>query len=244
MWFGGVALVSTYLLASVPFGLVLTTLYGGDVDIRTAGSGNIGGTNVARLYGWRLAALVIGLDVAKGFVPVAVSAWQWPDAGAWWHGTVLMTAFLAHCFPVWLEFRGGKGVATGAGGLLALTPWASLPAVVVWGLVLAGTGRSSVAALAATASVVALAAWLDPAALPVVGVLAVGIVATHVSNVRRLLRGEEGTVVRPVRWGRSPATSAAPTVDQVLREGPAGRAAAIWREKVSDPLEPTVPPEE
>jgi glycerol-3-phosphate acyltransferase PlsY len=239
------ALAATYLVASVPFGLVLTTLYGGDLDIRTAGSGNIGGTNVARLYGWRLAALVIGLDVAKGFGPVLASTWLWPDAGMAWHGAVLLTAFLAHCFPVWLEFHGGKGVATGAGGLLALTPVAALPAVAVWGVVLGGTGRSSLAALAATGAVVALAAAFDPAALPVVGALALGIVATHVPNLRRLVRGEEAAVVRPVRWGRAAtADPGRPTAEQALREGPAGRPAAIWREKVSDPLEPTVPPDE
>lgn len=239
------ALALTYLLASIPFGLVLTTLYGGDLDIRTAGSGNIGGTNVARVYGWRLAAVVIGLDVAKGFLPVAASLWTWPDAGPAWHGAVLLTAFLAHCFPIWLEFHGGKGVATGAGGLLALTPVSAGPAVLVWGAALLATGRSSVAALLATATVVVVAAGWDRGVLPVVGALAAGIVLTHVTNLRRLARGEEAPVVRPVRWGRSAAADPArPTPEQVLREGPAGRSAAIWREKVADPLEPTVPPDE
>lgn len=242
---GLVYLAGTYLVASIPFGLVATTLAGGDVDLRSAGSGNIGGTNVARLYGWRLASIVIALDVGKGFLPVLVSTWTWPASGPAWHGAVLLTAFLAHCFPVWLEFHGGKGVATGAGGLLALTPVAAVPAVGVWGLTLAATGRSSIAALAATSSVLALAWWLDPGVVPVVVALAIGIVATHVPNLRRLVRGEETAVVRPVRWRHGTAAPAErPTSDQVLREGPAGRSAAIWRERVSDPLEPTAPPDE
>lgn len=243
---GAVYLAGTYLLASIPFGLVITTLAGGDVDIRSAGSGNIGGTNVARVYGWRLAGLVIALDVGKGFLPVAWSVAAWPEAGVVWHGAVLLTAFFAHCFPVWLEFHGGKGVATGAGGLLALSPVAAVPAVGVWVATLAVTGRSSVAAIAATASVVALAGWIDPGVLPVVVALAVGVVATHVSNLRRLARGEEGAVVRPVRWRRGAASEGPerPTAEQVLREGPAGRSAAIWKERISDPLDPTVPPDD
>jgi glycerol-3-phosphate acyltransferase PlsY len=237
-------LLATYLVASIPFGLVATTLAGGEVDIRTAGSGNIGGTNVARVYGWRLAGLVTALDVGKGFVPVLLSGVAWPDAGVAWHGAVLLTAFLAHCFPVWLEFHGGKGVATGAGGLLALTPIAAVPAVLVWGGTLAVSGRSSVAALVATLAVVGLVSWLDPEVLPVVVALALGIVLTHVPNLRRLVRGEESTIVRPVSWRRTAAAPDRPSADQLLREGPAGRSAAIWRERVSDPLEPTVPPDE
>lgn len=230
---GAVYLGLAYLLAAVPFGVVVTTLWGGDVDIRSAGSGNIGGTNVARVYGWRLAGAVIALDVAKGFVPVLLAQWLWPNAEVWWPALVSLTCFVGHCFPVYLEFRGGKGVATGAGGLLALSPYVTLPAVAVWILLLGLTGRSSVAALGATASVVVVAAVVDPTMLPVVGMLGLGILATHVPNVRRLVRGEEGAVVRPVRWGRASEMQVDPEL--LLRQGPTGGPAVpLWRE-VAEP---------
>lgn len=220
-------LALAYLLAAVPFGLVITTLYGGDADIRTSGSGNIGATNVARVYGWGLAATVLGLDAAKGFLPVLVARALWPHAGLWWPAAVLTTVFLAHCFPIYLELRGGKGVATAAGGLLALTPWAALSAAAAWLVTLRLSGRSSLAALAATVTVVAAAALLDPDVLPVVLLVAVGIVGTHAPNIRRLVRGEEGTVIQPVRWRK--ASEALPDPEALLTQGPAGNPAPpVW----------------
>ncbi|MEQ1506740.1 MAG: glycerol-3-phosphate acyltransferase, partial [Myxococcota bacterium] len=197
---GGLFLGLSYLVAAIPFGIVITTLYGGEADIRSAGSGNIGGTNVARLYGWRLAVAVIALDAAKGFVPVALARGWWPTAGVWWPALVLA---VGHCFPVYLEFKGGKGVATSAGGLLALSPTVAVGALAAWIGLLGVTGRSSVAALGATATAIGLAAWLAPSLVWVVVAIGVGVAATHVPNVRRLIRGEEGAVVRPVKWGRA-----------------------------------------
>jgi acyl phosphate:glycerol-3-phosphate acyltransferase len=207
-------------VAAVPFGLVVTTLYGGEADIRTSGSGNIGGTNVARVYGWRLAGTVIALDAAKGFVPVALARLWWPEAGIAWPALVLATCFVGHCFPVYLEFRGGKGVATSAGGLVALAPRVALLAGALWVLLLAATGRSSIAALGATAGAIGIALWLDPWVAPVVVAIGVAVMATHVPNIRRLLRGEEGSVVRPVRWGR--ASALPPDPEMLLQQGPTG----------------------
>jgi len=223
------------LLASVPFGLVITTLYGDDADIRAVGSGNIGATNVARVYGWRLAGWVVALDVGKGFVPVLLARLMWPDTGLWWPGLVALWCFGAHCFPAYLEFRGGKGVATGAGGLLALSPWVTVPAVGVWVTMLAATGRSSVAALTSVVSVVALAWFVHPTVLPIVGLFGVGVFLTHATNIRRLVRGEEKEVVRPVRW--SQAVEEASTAEQVLAQGPGGRSVAppAWRDE-GEPL--------
>jgi glycerol-3-phosphate acyltransferase PlsY len=208
------------LVAAIPFGLVVTSLYGGDADLRTHGSGNIGATNVARVYGWRLAGLVIALDMAKGFLPVLLALWMWPEDGVWFPAITMLVCFFAHCFPPYLDFRGGKGVATGAGGLLALSPTVTVPAAAVWVAVVAATGLSSVAALGATAAAFLLAWTLDPEVVPAVALLGIGIVATHVPNIRRLLRGNEDMVLKPVRWGRATAVPA--DAETLLQQGPDG----------------------
>lgn len=230
-------IVLTYLVAAIPFGLVLTTLYGGDVDIRSTGSGNVGATNVARVYGWKLAAGALTLDVAKGAVFTGLARLLWPDVGLWFAGLVAATAFLAHCFSVYLEFRGGKGVATGAGGMLAISPIPALCAAAVWAVTLKVTGRSSVAALLAATSLIGWSYWLDLSAMPVVLFLAAGIAYTHVSNIRRLMAGEEAQIVRSVRWGRRQV----PDPAALLEQGPAGSNTAppVWRETANHPLEPT-----
>lgn len=214
--------VITYLFAAIPFGLVVSTLYGGDEDIRRAGSGNIGATNVARVYGARMGFRVALLDIAKGFVPVALGLVWWPGASIWWGGLLTVTAFLAHCYPVYLEFKGGKGVATAAGGLLALAPAVTLPTALLWLALLKASGRSSVAALGAAGFLVAAAAIAAPAVLPVVGALSLGIMTTHVPNIRRLIRGQESTIVRPVRWGQRARGSAEALLAQAPSGGPGG----------------------
>jgi glycerol-3-phosphate acyltransferase PlsY len=218
------------LVAAIPFGLVVTSLFGGDEDLRTHGSGNIGATNVARVYGWRLAGLVIALDMAKGFLPVLLARFLWPDDGVWFPSFVMLVCVFAHCFPPYLDFRGGKGVATGAGGLLALSPYVTVPAVAAWIAILGITGMSSVAALGGTAAALLLALTIDTEVLPAVLLLGIGIVATHVPNIRRLWRGDETTVIRPVRWRRG--TTATDDVAVLLQQGPAGGPAPkSWREE-------------
>lgn len=220
----------------MPFGLVVSTLYGDDADIRAVGSGNIGATNVVRVYGWRLGGWVVAFDAGKGLVPVLLARLLWPELGLWWPGLVALWCFGAHCFPAYLEFNGGKGVATGAGGLLALSPWVTVPAVGVWVTMLAATGRSSVAALTSVVSVVALAWFVHPEVLPIVGLFGVGVFLTHATNIRRLVRGEEKQVVRPVRWSRG-GDEAVPSAEQILAQGPGGGAVAPapWRDD-DDPL--------
>ena len=228
-----------YLVASVPFALVFTILEGADTDVRAAGSGNPGATNVARLFGWQTAAPVLIADIGKGFGPVVIARLVWPEWDPWFGWTVAIMAFLAHCYSVWLEFRGGKGVATAAGALLAVTPLATLLSAVLWVVVLSVSGRSSLASLAAALSLVGVVGWLDPGSLPVVFVLTVGIAWTHLANMRRLLRGEETAVIRPVRWGAPPPSLAG--AESALTQGPAGtdRSPAVWKEATHDPLEPT-----
>lgn len=231
-----VFLLFTYLFAAIPFGVVITTLYGDDRDIRGAGSKNIGVTNVARVYSWSLAIPVLFLDVGKGFFPVLIAWWIFPEGGALWLGAVALVAFLAHCFPVYLEFRGGKGVATGGGAMLALAPFPTLVALGIWVTVLAITGRSSVASLLSALSLMGLTWFFEPQMLPLVVVLGMGVAYTHAANIARLMRGEEEQVVRPVRWGRK--TVGAPSGLQVLEEGPGGAVgAALWKETLVDPLE-------
>lgn len=217
-----------YLGAAIPFGLVLTTLSGADVDLRVAGSGNIGATNVARVFGWRIAAATLGLDAAKGALAVLGTWALFPGVPAL-DAVAAIVAFVGHCWPVYLDFRGGKGVATTAGAMLAYAPLPTLLSAVVWGGVLALTGRSSVAALLATAAMVAATFWLDPRATLVVGALAVGIVIRHVSNLQRLARGEEAPVVGGVRWGRDGAPK---DPRDALEEAPDGGPARAtgWRD--------------
>lgn len=216
-------LTLVYLVAAVPFGLVVTTLYGGDVDIRMSGSGNVGATNVARVYSWRLAAPVLLLDMAKGLLPVLLLRVFFPDATIWLQSAVVMTAFFAHCFPAYLEWRGGKGVATGAGGLLGVMPVPTLIAALVWLATLMGTGRSSVAALLGVLGVVTATALIEPNHLPLVVLLGVSVALTHASNIRRIVRGTETSVVKPVRWGRERPEDA--VARDLLEQDPGGRKA-------------------
>lgn len=212
-------LLWTYVVAAIPFGLVVTTLFADDRDLRDHGSGNIGATNVARVFGWRFAAPVLALDIGKGAAPVWVAGQFWPDGGTAWLALVALTAFGAHCWSVYLEFQGGKGVATGAGALLVLSPSSAAAAIGAWVVTLALTGKSSVSSLVAAITLVVAAALFDQGALPAVLVLALGVALTHAANIRRLVRGEERQVVRPVRWNRAPT----PTPAELLTHGPTGR---------------------
>ncbi len=182
------ALLLGYLLGSIPFGLVFTRAAGLG-DIRRVGSGNIGATNVLRAGGKALAAATLLADGGKGAAAVLLAGWAWGPATAAWAG---LAAVLGHLFPVWLRFRGGKGVATGLGVLLAAAPLAGAVACAVW-LAMAKLGRrSSLAGLAAFAAA-PVAAWAVYGAgrgwLALAG--AALVFARHHANIRRLLAGTE-----------------------------------------------------
>jgi glycerol-3-phosphate acyltransferase PlsY len=192
----GVVLVAAgYLLGSIPFGVVLTRLTTG-VDVRTVGSGNIGATNVARAGGKKLGIAVLLLDAAKAIVPILVTRALFrgsPDQ-ALWTVAVALSAFVGHLFPVWLGFKGGKGVATGLGIFLVLSPWAAVAGVVTYAAAYGTTRISSVGSLAGTAvcclGTFVAYGWTSP--IPWAGlVLALLIVVRHQENIRRLLRGDE-----------------------------------------------------
>jgi len=177
-----------YVLGSLPTGLALTWLWT-DQDVRTLGSRNTGATNVARVAGRRLGAVTLAGDLLKGLVPVLVAplASTEPALG----GAVAVAAFTGHCWSVFLGFRGGKGVATAAGSLLALAPGPTLVALVTWGIVVRVTRRASVAALVSAALIPLLCAALSPDATWVALLLAVGVGWRHRSNLSRLRSGTE-----------------------------------------------------
>jgi len=177
-----------YLLGSIPFGIVLTRLAGAG-DLRSIGSGNIGATNVLRTGRKGLAAATLLLDALKATLAVVLAAWAFGPSSAL---AAAAGAILGHLYPVWLKFRGGKGVATFLGGLIGLAWPAAIAFAVVWLAVAAVTRRSSAAALAATAvsPLVALLIGLQEVAVVFWGLAAL-IWVKHSANIARLLRNAE-----------------------------------------------------
>ncbi|MCA2978497.1 MAG: glycerol-3-phosphate acyltransferase [Myxococcaceae bacterium] len=183
-----------YLSGSVPFGVLLTRAFAAK-DVRAHGSGNIGATNVARVAGKKLGALVLALDALKGAVPVLVAARWFPQAPLL-HVAVAFAAFLGHVFPVWLKGRGGKGVATALGVLLVLVPQAALLGAAVWAVIVATTKVSSLGSLAGGVCAIAASFLLDaPVEYPALAVaLLLAMVWTHRGNLGRLMKGTENRV--------------------------------------------------
>lgn len=186
-----------YAFGSVPFGLLLTKAAGLG-DVRQIGSGNIGATNVLRTGSKKLAAATLLLDLAKGLVPVllAKALFDAPGAAAQAaFGPVPLAALgavLGHCFPVWLGFRGGKGVATNAGVAFGLAWPIGLAYAVIWLGVLYLSRISSLAGMSAViAAAIAAAALGFASYVPVLALIAVLVLWLHRANIGRLLRGEE-----------------------------------------------------
>ena len=185
-------LAMSYLLGSIPFGLVLTRAFGKG-DIRAIGSGNIGATNVLRTGSKGLAAATLVLDAAKG----ALAVWL---AQRFWPGYELHAAagvLIGHLYPLWLRFRGGKGVATLLGILIVLLPIAAAVYAGVWIALLIVLRFSSVAGMAAAASAPVTAAVIgDTVRFPLLVGLAVLVIWQHRGNIRRLAAGDEPRVGR------------------------------------------------
>jgi glycerol-3-phosphate acyltransferase PlsY len=186
-----VAFVLGYLLGSIPFGLVLTRL-AGTPDLRSIGSGNIGATNVLRTGRKGLAAATLICDMLKGTVAVIIAGYfGGPDAAM----LAALGAFLGHLFPVWLKFRGGKGVAVYIGVLLGLLWPAALVFCLIWLAVALATRYSSLSALIASLVTPILLWWLGHLALAVLfAVLTVLVFYAHRENIKRLLAGTEGKI--------------------------------------------------
>ena len=205
----GAATFVSYMVGAIPFGW-LTARFVKGVDLRVAGSGNIGATNAARVLGMAWFAPIFALDFLKGFAP---AFWLAPWVAVTWPckicpalEPVLMAvcgvaALAGHLFPVYLHFKGGKGVATGAGVVFALSWPAGAAALVVWGLAFLATRFVSLASVAAAIALPVAQAVISPSAgvagdvnlALFVGIAAV-VVWRHAGNLKRILRGEEPRV--------------------------------------------------
>jgi glycerol-3-phosphate acyltransferase PlsY len=187
---------AAYLLGSIPFGLLLAKLFGG-ADVRKAGSGNIGATNVARVAGPLAGILTLVLDTAKGTAAVWLAG-RVTDESATWMTIAAFVVLLGHCFPVWLNFKGGKGVATALGVFLALCPLAAVSALLLFILCVAYWRYVSLGSVAAAAAMPLLIyfLWAPHHAPPIVinvGTLAIAllVIYKHDGNLQRLVEGTE-----------------------------------------------------
>jgi acyl phosphate:glycerol-3-phosphate acyltransferase len=190
--FAAIALVIGYGLGSIPFGLLLTRLFGAG-DLRKIGSGNIGATNVLRTGRKDLAAATLVLDALKATAAYLIAALAFHDETAALAGAA--GAFLGHLYPVWLKFKGGKGVATFLGGLIGAAWPAAIVFALVWLVVAAVTRYSSLSALIASIAAPVTAIWLaDGRVASLFGLLAALLWLRHSENIQRLMSGTESRI--------------------------------------------------
>ena len=183
--------VAAYLLGGLPSALLVVWMATGK-DVRREGSGNVGAANATRVGGLGVGALVTVMDVAKAALPVWAMTVLNP--ASIWLAATMLAAVVGHCFPVWLRFRGGKGVAAAFGAFLVLAAWPTLAGLGVWLVVLVAWRWVSLASMAATASFPLLAVLIDrpnPVILGGMSVVAILIIARHGSNIRQLVNGTE-----------------------------------------------------
>ena len=203
-----VLLVAAYLVGSIPFSYLIVRLVAG-ADIREHGSRNVGATNVARTVGKMPGIVALLIDLAKGYAVVVLATMitaraDWPlrfgvdpapmHSRAFWVASAALIAVLAHMFPVWLGFHGGKGVATATGAFLALSPIAVAAGAIVFLIVLLTTRFVSLASILSTASIPLFLRYLTHAPLWTVVLsifIAIAIIAKHHSNIARLVHREE-----------------------------------------------------
>lgn len=200
------ALIIAYLLGSIPFGFLIVRLKSG-ADVRETGSGGTGATNVTRKAGRGAGIATLLLDAAKGFAAVWVARRLTGEAGtSWVVAGAAVLAVLGHCFPVWLKFKAGKGVATGLGVFLAIVPWAVLAAFAVFAVLFWRTRFVSLGAIAAAAFIPVwtwgMHTWLEPLPdfAPIMAALCASsavIIAKHHENIKRLLAGNENRFGAP-----------------------------------------------
>lgn len=193
-------LLASYLVGAIPTSYLVVRLIKGQ-DLRTLGSGNLGATNLYRVLGWKYAVPVGIFDLLKGAVPVLFFA---PLAGGGDRNAILLglAAVVGHVFSVFAGFKGGKGVATGAGVVLGLAPWAFVAALITWIILVKASGYVSLGSLGAALMLPPAVYLLHPERRPMIWLfagLAGAIVIFHRANIRRLLAGTEN------RFGRRAA---------------------------------------
>jgi acyl phosphate:glycerol-3-phosphate acyltransferase len=196
-----VLLVLAYLCGSIPFGVVIGKLFYG-VDVRQHGSGNVGTTNVFRVLGKKAGVAVLVCDMLKGYIPAVIAAWLFDP---WFAIFIAAAPVVGHMYSVFLKFKGGKGIATGAAVVLALVPLVFAIIFTVWIVLLLTTRYVSVASLTAATLVPVLAVVLDePLPYQIAGVLvALVIWWAHRGNLKRLRAGQENRVRLPWSGGRA-----------------------------------------
>jgi glycerol-3-phosphate acyltransferase PlsY len=200
---GPLTLILAYLLGSIPFGYLVVRWQKG-IDVRTTGSGSIGATNVMRNLGIIGFVVTFILDVGKGIVAVLLASRMASGEPHWVAGSAV-AAILGHCFPVWLRFRGGKGVATGVGVFIALAPLQVALVLVIFAIVVTIWRYISLGSIIATAAFPVLLYVMKHAPLPIVLGAAGGaliIIAQHHANIRRLLTGTESRIGQKKAVGR------------------------------------------
>ena len=181
-----------YLLGSVPFGLILSRIVCG-IDIRTVGSGNIGTTNVLRTGNKFLALATLILDGGKGALAVSLPVFLKIPVSPYDLSGIALLSILGHIFPIWLRFKGGKGVATAIGATLALHPFLGVILLVTWGIVAKITRTSSLSAILAFITL-PLGAWfIAPQFFIVCTIISIIIVGTHRDNILRILNRQESS---------------------------------------------------
>jgi glycerol-3-phosphate acyltransferase PlsY len=183
--------VFAYFLGSLPTAYLLVRLMTGK-DVRTSGSGNVGATNALRTAGWKVGAVVTVIDLLKGAIPVWLMYRFNPESG--WVAAAMLAAVLGHCYPVWLKFKGGKGVATCFGAFLVIAPLSALAALGLWIVVLVISRWVALASMVASASfplILKLIDRPDMVTLVSVSAAAVIIILRHSSNIRGILTGTE-----------------------------------------------------
>ena len=184
------ALIGAYLLGSIPMGLLLTRFLGMG-DLRQVGSGNIGATNVMRVGGLRVAGLVWLLDMAKAIAAVLIGGAVGGVALAAWCGFV---AVCGHCWPVWLRFRGGKGISCMFGVLLGISPVSFITCGIMWLIVALGSGYSSLGAVVAFCFMPVLGFCIASSVGWAFLAIALVCLFRHRENIGRLLGGQESTI--------------------------------------------------
>lgn len=208
MSLAAIILVS-YLAGSIPFSYIAGKLKSG-IDLRQHGSGNLGASNTYRILGPKIALFVLVGDIAKGYLPVYFApmlAWQNDFSSLWLMLAAALFAVVGHSYSIYLKLQGGKGIATSAGAFLALTPWACLAAVAVWGLVLAARRIVSLASLAAAVALpfivyifgklnISNSHW---SLLAVSILISIVVIIRHRSNIQRLLSRREPALARKKR---------------------------------------------